>query len=334
MKIAIFLFAVVISMTASLTKASADEIDEAIHVVVTFCLSGGSMQDIQTEFSPEGGKAEAVAGNGKVTVDNHEAIGFVNGLNSAMTQLNADQANAARACMMPYINVVLAMIRQIADTPVKPARNPKLAGISVQYYAKTADGTRVTDALRRSGVPFTQLASVLPDNLVSNAIQCGKGTPIAAIKALATILTDAGIPVRAIRGIKSNATNVLYVIAAEHPGGQLVMSRPLSRSQIDQLSYCPSTDQDEISNSVTFKMPRPTGSSEDTRFVDAWYDSNELRGAADAANLFCKQRGYPGNSDFSIQRIDTQGVDAISLGNRGRCRGTCAVFTSISCEAL
>jgi hypothetical protein len=94
------------------SESQASDVDDAIRVVVTFCLSGGTITDTHLTLDPQGNKIESSAGEAKVKIETHEAVGFANGLSAALTQLSARQGSEARRCMEPYIRDVLNMIQR------------------------------------------------------------------------------------------------------------------------------------------------------------------------------------------------------------------------------
>jgi hypothetical protein len=155
-------------------QASAnDRVNTAIRIIVTFCGAGGeSKVTSQSSSSPSGGDFRFKSASGSFTVTSTEAQGLVDGLRTEISALSADQANRARDCMKSFIPQVLAMATEEYDEEsnvIVPAPRPILPNqilhnSPVYYYLKTADGTQVTNTLKRRGISFTQLSSVLPDN--------------------------------------------------------------------------------------------------------------------------------------------------------------------------
>jgi hypothetical protein len=327
------LIATVLVLAVPLPHASAnDRVQQAVRVLVTLCLGGGSVTVSRSQSTPSGGDFRLESDRGNFTVESREAIGLVDGIGNAINSLSADQANRARECMRPYISQVLAIATgsQMGEAPVLP--NEKLKNISVVYYLKTADGSKVTDALKHRGISFTQLSSKLPDSFRTNAIWCGPQTPAVAIKELALTLVDNGIPIQYIERIPSNAENVLYLMSRATLKDKELRSRPLSRAQIDALTECPKTLDEHISNVTRFKTPRPTGKSDETRYVSAWLDREQLRGPSDAASRFCALRGFSDSTRFRYERVQDENLVAVLLGDNSTCQRDCSVFTSIDCD--
>jgi hypothetical protein len=307
-----------------------DKVDKAVHVLVSLCLSGGSAKLSRSQFDVSGNKYDLESANGNFTVESREVIGFVDGLGTALNQLSADQANRARDCMKPFIAQVLGLIQPVPGQTSPVAANRKLAGIAVSYYLKSADGTRVSDALRGKGISFSLLNSFLPDSLQTNAIMCGRGTPVEAIKELALALTDADISVRSIVRIRSDTANVLYLAAFRDNQKRPLRSPPLSRNQIDQISTCPPTFESPIANFTHFDRPKPTGRAADSRYVDGWFDRDQIRDSDDAAGLFCTQRGFGGSTNYKV--VEAENSIAVHLGDNSECQGKCLVFQFIDCD--
>lgn len=308
------------------------KVEQAVHVLVSLCVSGGTVKVSRSNYDSSGNSYQLESTKGSFSVESREVSGFVNGLDTAISQLSSEQANRARDCMNPYIKQVLAMIEPVPGQTVAPPPNQQLLGIPVNYYFKTSDGRRVSNALRSRGISFSLLNSVLPDSLPTNAIECGQNTPPGAIKELALTLTDAGIPVRLITRIQSNAQNVLYVLAYRNKQDETLHSEPLTRAQIDRIEGCPPAFDQPLANVKRFQNPHPTGRQDDGRYVDAWLKPDQTRGAADAAGQFCIQRGYAGAFDYKAQLVDTGSSVAIHLGDNSACQGQCFVFQSITCD--
>ena len=229
---------------------SSDRVNTAIRIITTFCAARGRSTTFVSESvsSPSGGEFQFKSDSGSFVAHSTEAEGLVNGIRAEMSALEAEQADKARACMKPFISQVLAIAIGEFDektnlivpesTPV--VSNQYLQDVSVFYYLKAADGIRVTNALKRRGISFTQVAAKLPESLHSNAVYCGPQTPANAIKELALTLVESGIPVRSIaRAPKGGIPRTLYVASRSDGHGHEVEFPPLSKSQIDAIDGCP-----------------------------------------------------------------------------------------------
>jgi hypothetical protein len=283
---------------------------------------------------------------GNFTIESQQAWGLVQGIGVALDNLSADQANRARDCMRPYISQILAII--IGPPPPNAAppshpnlplipppesatvfRNPKTQGVPVVYYLKPADGSSITEALKRRGISFTQLAAVLREPVRTNAIFCAPGTPAEAIRELAFALTDGGIPVRAIERIRkkeSQTTNTLFVLSRVGAKRNAIITDPLSKAQIASVTGCPNDRYGGgISNFFRFENPRPTTRISDTRYVDA-------TGGDMDATAFCEQRGFFDSVGWKYVRATGSNVVAARLSDNSNCTQDCNVFTLVLCE--
>jgi hypothetical protein len=323
-----------------------NRVNQAVAVVMKLCLAGGSVISSKASSDPAGGKFRLESDKGNFTVESREAWGLVQGIDAALNNLSVDQANRARDCMRPYISQVLAIIigapppgaslPSAANPPLLPptsdaavARNPRTEGVPIVYYLKPADGSSVTEALKRRGISFTQLAAVLTEPVRTNALFCAPGTPAEAIRELALALTDAGIPVRAIERIRrkeSQTTNALFVISRLGHQGSAIISAPLSKAQIASITECPDDRYGGgISNFSRFENPHPTANVNDTRYVDA-------TGGDVDATAFCKQRGFFDNVGWKTRTATGANVVATRLTDHSYCTQDCNAFTLILCE--
>jgi hypothetical protein len=313
--------------------AQDDRAEKAAQILVTLCVSGGSVTISRSEGQF---RIDSNSGDSAV-VQKRDARGLVDGIGAALNSITADQANRARDCMRPYISQILALVTGKSSAlsevgGVRVHKNEKLTGISVLYYRKTADGSRVADALKQYGISFTELSAVLSDAFHANAILCGVGTPVAAIKQLALALIDSGIPVQHIERISSSAKNVLYVVSRVSIQHNELASRPLSRAQIDDIVECPRRVDQFIANYTHFENPHPSGRSDDTRYIDIWFDQDHNKGAKHAAGLFCTKRGFADAAWYKVRHLVQRSVVALRVGDKSRCLDNCRVFASIDCE--
>lgn len=332
----------------SFSKADV-RVDQAVRVIITLCVAGGSVTTSRATSNPSGGQFRLESDKGNFTIESQQAWGLVQGIGSALNNLNADQANRARECMRPYISQILAIIigtppnnvpsivtpPQAQPSVVPPAvaplsRNLRTEGVPIVYYLKQADGSTVTEALKRRGISFTQVAAVLPETMRTNAIFCAPGTPAAAIQELALALTDGGVPVQSIERVRrrdSRTTNALFVISRRGAELNALVSSPLSKSQIKSILACPTDRDDSIANFIRFQNPRPTENHNDHRYLDA-NDGDK------AATLFCKQRGLSDTVGWKYEHVVGDNVVALRVTDNSTCAGSCNVFTLIECDGI
>jgi len=97
-------------------------IPQIVDTMLRLCIAGGSTQAIT---GTAGGGADIslrsldVKGNltGEFKISKSNAEGLVNGIDNAMTQVAADQADKVRSCMQPVRDRILDIL-----LPVPPAR--------------------------------------------------------------------------------------------------------------------------------------------------------------------------------------------------------------------
>jgi len=94
-------------------KATQDNVDEAVELIVLFCVAGGKEIRIESDTTLSGGvglKVLGLAGETDLKITKSEAQGLVRGLRSKMDGASAQQASEARACMKPYIDRILNIL--------------------------------------------------------------------------------------------------------------------------------------------------------------------------------------------------------------------------------
>ena len=116
-------------------------------------------------------------------------------------------------------------------------------GLDVLYYRKAVDGRTVLDALNEASIPFVETRKLLPDHFPVNAIACGPDTPLEALRTLALVLLDHGIPVRVVLqyGDPARLKGDLEIISLTKGGRgrETLDSPPLSREDISKMTACP-----------------------------------------------------------------------------------------------
>ena len=206
------------------------------------------------------------------------------------------------------------------------SQNANTRRVNVYYYLKDADGTRITNALKINGISFTQLGFCPSSNLHTNALSCGPQTPVTAVKEVAFTLMDHGIPVKKYIWTWSSVEHTLHIIRFNLRNREIT-TRPLTRSQIEAMTICPTGDWDALENSAFFTMPR---------LSNGLYIDGSLTGQLDqsggglAADAFCSGHGYSGASNYETKLLPD--VTSMRLGNNTVCSGQCSVLTRIACE--
>lgn len=101
------LVSVLLACLSATTELRADDqVEKAIRVLTTLCVSGGTVTHVdysKSQFSMETNK-------GSVSVAKSEAQGLVDGIGTKLNSLAAEQADKARECMRPYLEQVLALL--------------------------------------------------------------------------------------------------------------------------------------------------------------------------------------------------------------------------------
>jgi hypothetical protein len=103
---ALLFFALSTCLCATAELHADDQVEKAVRVLTTLCVSGGTVTHVdysKSQFSMESSR-------GSVSVVKGEAQGLVDGIGTKLTGLAADQADKARECMRPYLEQVLAML--------------------------------------------------------------------------------------------------------------------------------------------------------------------------------------------------------------------------------
>jgi hypothetical protein len=93
--------------------AQTKNVQDAINVIVTFCVAGGEKVEVSGAGNSDGGlelKKPGGAGATGITFSKSEAKGLVDGIRNQMSKVTADQASEARKCMQPYIDRIVDLI--------------------------------------------------------------------------------------------------------------------------------------------------------------------------------------------------------------------------------
>jgi hypothetical protein len=107
MKPRVILLSGALALMAARAEAQTQaEIDQAVNSMVRLCLAGG--ESLSVSGTGSGGAEISVRsfdakGNlkGDFKIEKHKAEGLVQGIDNAMTQIAADQAEKVRSCLQP-----------------------------------------------------------------------------------------------------------------------------------------------------------------------------------------------------------------------------------------
>lgn len=105
--------------------AQSSNVQEAINVIVMFCVAGGEKVELSGVQGGGGGLELKKAGGqtgSDITISKSEARGLVDGIRREMNNVTASQASEARKCMQPYIERIVDMLLG--------APSPKAPGLS------------------------------------------------------------------------------------------------------------------------------------------------------------------------------------------------------------
>ncbi len=121
MKAVLLRLLVLLSLAATpAMPATADtKVDTAVTVIFKLCVGSGS--DVKVNANNQN-QLQIDSGNGDVTLERHETQGLIDGLNSQMTNVEADQANRVRDCVKPYIGEIMHTMLYPQNAVPEPQR--------------------------------------------------------------------------------------------------------------------------------------------------------------------------------------------------------------------
>ncbi|BDV33906.1 hypothetical protein SS37A_14350 [Methylocystis iwaonis] len=116
------------------------------------------------------------------------------------------------------------------------------SGVTVAYYVKRRDGTKISDVLQQRSIPYTPIYYVAPghEGTLSNALRCGPDTPVKALKEVAFALMDEGVELKYIETQNDIRPRQILIVNSLNPDFSPMTSPSLTRNQIAALSECPS----------------------------------------------------------------------------------------------
>jgi hypothetical protein len=108
------LYALALALTANQhALAQQGNVEEAINVIVLFCVAGGERVEISGTASEDKGveiRKSSGTSPTSISVSRSSARGLVDGIISQMNKPSADQASEARKCMQPYIERIIRLL--------------------------------------------------------------------------------------------------------------------------------------------------------------------------------------------------------------------------------
>lgn len=136
--------ALLILTAPTATAEPAQNVKDAIDIIVLMCVVGGTKYEMEFKGGVEGGlalKKLGIAGSGEITISRSEARGLVEGLQNAMSQIASEQASAARDCMRPYIDRILKQVLgDSGDTNFYMEHKIQYLLARLENFAVSADG--------------------------------------------------------------------------------------------------------------------------------------------------------------------------------------------------
>jgi hypothetical protein len=106
--------------------AQSKNVQDAIGVIVMFCVAGGEKFEVSGAQTGDGAlslKKEGGA-DADITISKSEARGLVDGIRLQMNNVTANQASEARKCMQPYIDRILNTLLGSTQTPPSAPTKP------------------------------------------------------------------------------------------------------------------------------------------------------------------------------------------------------------------
>jgi hypothetical protein len=107
--------------------AQSKNVQDAIGVIVMFCVAGGEKFEVSGAQTGDGAlslKKEGEADADNITISKSEARGLVDGIRVQMNNVTANQASEARKCMQPYIDRILDTLLGSTQTPPSAPTKP------------------------------------------------------------------------------------------------------------------------------------------------------------------------------------------------------------------
>ncbi|MBD2745712.1 hypothetical protein IC232_03285 [Microvirga sp. BT688] len=126
------------------------------------------------------------------------------------------------------------------DPPFTSSVEYSEPNILIAYYVKPADGSRITDALEGSSIPYTRMYKIAPghENVLTNALICGPDTPVDELQRVAFALIDAGVDIKYI-GSKSTYKPRQILILNLLNNAYPLNNANITRDQVADLAECP-----------------------------------------------------------------------------------------------
>lgn len=116
----VILLGLLLAFGANEAFAQSKNVQNAIDVIVMFCVAGGTSEVSVT--GTDGGLELKKEGGAGITISKSEAKGLVAGIEHEMTKNSAGQASEARKCMQPYIDRIIDTL--LDKVPPSPRPTP------------------------------------------------------------------------------------------------------------------------------------------------------------------------------------------------------------------
>jgi hypothetical protein len=126
--------------------AQSKNVQDAINVIVLFCVAGGDKVEISTLTNSSDAVELKTAGgsNASIRINRSSARGLVEGIIGEMNSVSANQASEARKCMQPYIERIVDLVlgKQMSAPPTLTQNAVWIHNTSIMSV--TSNGDRFT----------------------------------------------------------------------------------------------------------------------------------------------------------------------------------------------
>jgi hypothetical protein len=117
-----------VSTNTHAASSSNEQVELALRALTLMCLGGGQKVVVTRKGNSEVLVTQAGGQGSESTLDSTTIAGFINGIDNTISGLAADQADKARACMKPYIQLIIRAIipstEKITSSETKEPKPP------------------------------------------------------------------------------------------------------------------------------------------------------------------------------------------------------------------
>lgn len=136
------ILSLVIGSGSAQAQNASDNVEHIVDIMVRLCVGGGTIRTVSgggTGGATVSLRSFDIKGNlsGEFKITKSNAEGIVNGIDNAMTQIAAGEADKVRACLAPVRKRVLDLL-----LPGKQSRACRIPSNGVDHYTREFDVTR------------------------------------------------------------------------------------------------------------------------------------------------------------------------------------------------